>query len=67
MVQRVADSVSGKASVFEVDIDARQDIAQKYGIRSIPTLKIFKNGEVVETVRSADENTLRGRLLSYVD
>ena len=65
VVQRVADSVDGKATVFVVDIDKCPEVAQKYGIRNVPSLMIFKDGEVVETVNSADENTLRSRLLAH--
>ena len=67
MVRRVAKSVVGKASVYVVDVDEHPDIAQQYGVRGIPTLQVFKDGEMVETIRSADENTLRERLLAHVD
>lgn len=36
-------------SVGKLDVDAAQEIAIRYGVSSIPTILIFKNGEVVET------------------
>ncbi len=42
----VSHQVEGKAKVIKVDIDKNQEAAGKYGIMSVPTLMIFKNGEV---------------------
>ena len=36
--------------VVKVDVDQHEDIAFQYGIQSVPTLMVFKNGEVVETM-----------------
>jgi thioredoxin 1 len=51
MVGPVIDEVSaeyeGKAVVGKVDVDANQEFAAKYGVRNIPTVLIFQNGEVV--------------------
>jgi thioredoxin 1 len=38
----------GKAVVGKVDVDNNQQIAMQFGIRNIPTVLIFKNGEVVD-------------------
>ena len=47
IVDKVADEFQGKVKVGKVDIDDNQGIAQKYGIRGVPTLYVFKGGEVV--------------------
>ena len=51
MVGPVIDEISteydGKAVVGKVDVDANQEFAAKYGVRNIPTVLIFQNGEVV--------------------
>lgn len=51
MVGPVIDEVSteyeGKAVVGKVDVDANQQFAAKYGVRNIPTVLVFKNGEIV--------------------
>jgi thioredoxin 1 len=51
MVGPVIDEISteyeGKAVVGKVDVDVNQEFAAKYGVRNIPTVLIFQNGEVV--------------------
>ena len=48
-VAEVADTLVGTVKVCKMDVDSNQDIAVQYGVRSIPTLLIFKNGEVTAT------------------
>ena len=48
-VSEVADTVVGSVKVCMMDVDSNQEIAVQYGVRSIPTLLIFKNGEVSAT------------------
>jgi thioredoxin 1 len=50
IVEKVADEYDGKVKVAKVDIDKNMEIAEKYGVRSIPTLLFFKDGEVVENL-----------------
>ena len=45
-VEEVADAMVGSVKVCKMDVDSNQDLAVQYGVRSIPTLLIFKNGEV---------------------
>jgi thioredoxin 1 len=45
----LAEQFSGRIKVAKVDVDANKDVPGKYGIRGIPTLLIFKNGEVAAT------------------
>ena len=52
-VAEVADSVVGSVKVCKMDVDSNQEIAVEYGIRSIPTLLIYKNGEVAATQMGA--------------
>jgi thioredoxin 1 len=51
MVGPIIDEVSaeyeGKAVVGKVDVDANQEFAAKYGVRNIPTVLVFKDGEIV--------------------
>ena len=42
----VAAETAGKAAVYKLDIDQSPDIAQKYGVMSVPTLMVFENGQV---------------------
>ncbi len=48
IVDELADEYNGKAKVGKVDIDKAQDTAGKYGIMSVPTVLLFKGGEVVD-------------------
>jgi thioredoxin 1 len=47
VIDEVATEYDGKAIVGKVDVDANQEFAAKYGVRNIPTVLIFQNGEVV--------------------
>lgn len=49
-VDEVADNFVGKAKVGKLDTDANQKIAANYGISAIPTLILFHNGEVKNTL-----------------
>ena len=48
-VAEVAETLVGSVKVCKMDVDSNQEIALQYGVRSIPTLLIFKNGEVTAT------------------
>ena len=48
ILAEVAKAVAGKAKILKVNVDDNSELAGQYGIMSIPALKIFKNGEVVE-------------------
>ena len=47
-VEELSVDFEGKAIVAKVDVDANQEFAAKYGVRNIPTILIFKGGEVVD-------------------
>ena len=47
-VDQLAKEYKGKLKVGKLDVDAQQNVPQKYGIVSIPRLLIFKNGQVAE-------------------
>jgi len=50
ILDELASEYDGKVKVGKVNIDEQQPIATQYGIRAIPTLLIFKDGEVAEQV-----------------
>ena len=45
IVEKLADEFEGKLKVGKLDIDAAQDIAAKYKVRSVPTVIVFRGGE----------------------
>jgi thioredoxin 1 len=47
VIEEIAGEYEGKAIVGKVDVDANQEFAAKFGVRNIPTVLMFKNGEVV--------------------
>lgn len=49
VLEEVADAFEGKVKVCKLDVDANKEAAQKYGIRGIPTLMVFKDGEAQAT------------------
>jgi thioredoxin 1 len=53
MVEALAEQYKGKLKVGKMDVDHHQIVPQQYGIRSIPTLLIFKGGKVVGQVVGA--------------
>ena len=50
IIEEIANDYDGKVKVGKVDVDNNNQVAMKYGIRSIPTLLLFKDGEVVDQV-----------------
>lgn len=48
VVEELAGDYQGKAVIGKLDVDSNPNISAKYGIRSIPTLLVFKNGEIVD-------------------
>lgn len=53
VIEEIAREYNGKVKVGKVDVDQNQDTAMKYGIRSIPTLLIMKDGKVVNQIVGA--------------
>jgi thioredoxin 1 len=53
VVAELADEYKGRAKVAKLNTDEATDIASRYGIRSIPTLLFFKNGEMVQQLVGA--------------
>jgi thioredoxin 1 len=53
IVDELAKEYDGKLRIGKVDVDSNQHLAMKYGIRSIPTLLVFKGGKVVEEIKGA--------------
>ena len=50
VLDEVAGEMSDTATVYKVNVDENGDLAQQYGIRGIPTLIFFKNGEAAKTL-----------------
>jgi thioredoxin 1 len=67
MIEQIAADKQGKLKVAKVDVDHNQQIATKYGIRSIPTLLLFKNGQLVDQIIGAvPKSILETKLAKHI-
>ncbi len=64
ILEEVAVSHAGKVKIAKVDVDENREVAAKYGIRGIPTLLLFKNGELAAQKVGA---LTKSQLTSFVD
>lgn len=53
VVEELAKEYDGRLKVGKVDVDNNPEVSMKFGIRSIPTLLVFKGGQVVEQIIGA--------------
>ena len=68
LVDELAEELTGKLKVVKVNTDENQEVAIKYGIRSIPTLGIFKDGNMVDGVIGAvPKQTIKDKLLPHLN
>ena len=64
VIDEIAGEYNGKVKVGKVDVDQNQDTAMKYGVRSIPTLLIMKDGKVVNQIVGA---VPKGNIITMLD
>ena len=64
ILEEVASSMSEKLTVGKVDVDANQELAAQLNIMSIPTLVLFKDGEIVDQAIGA---LSKAQLLSFIE
>ena len=63
VIDELAGEFEGKANICKVNTDEQQDLAVKYGVRSIPTIIFMKNGEIVDQmVGAASKQALAEKL-----
>ena len=62
-LEEISDELAGKVVIAKINIDENPDAPGKYGVRGIPTMILFKNGEIADTkVGAAPKSTLKGWL-----
>ncbi len=67
IVDELAQQYVGKLKVVKLNTDENQEIAIKYGIRSIPTIGIFNNGQVVDGIIGAvPKHMLESKIKPYI-
>jgi thioredoxin 1 len=67
IVDEIAKEFEGRLRVFKLNTDENPNVASQYGIRSIPTLMVFKGGQKVDTVVGAvPKTTLSSTISKYL-
>lgn len=64
LLDDVAAEYAGKVKIVKINIDDNEQMPAKYGVRGIPTLMIFKGGDVAATKVGA---LAKGQLVSFID
>lgn len=63
ILEELAAELDGRLSIGKVNVDDNSDIAAQYGIRAIPTLLLFKGGQLADTyVGMMDKSTLKAKV-----
>jgi thioredoxin 1 len=67
MIEELAREFDGRAKITKMDVDNNPQVAMQFGIRSIPTLLFFKDGEVVDQlIGASSKKTLADKLEALV-
>ena len=67
ILKQVAGELAGKARIIKIDVDKNQEIANRYQVRGVPTLIIFKNGSILwRTSGVVDKRQLLSTLEKHV-
>jgi len=65
MLDQLADEISEQAKIVKLDVDQNKELATQYGVKSVPTLLIFKNGEVADRIVGAlPKDEMKARFLA---
>jgi thioredoxin 1 len=66
-VEEIATEVAGQAKVYKLDVDEQGEIASQFGVLSIPTLIVFKDGQEVERITGArPKEDLKSFLMKHI-
>lgn len=64
IIEELSGTYEGKALIGKVDVDSNPELSQQYGIRSIPTILILKDGEIVDKIVGAPS---KGALVDKIE
>lgn len=68
IIDELATEMEGKVTIGKLDVDQNKEASLKYGIRNIPTILFFRDGELVEKhTGSATKSMLEEKILSHVE
>ena len=63
-LEEIAEEMKAKVRVMKLDVDANQNMASQFGIRSIPTMILFKNGQAVDQIMG---KVPKGTLVDFIN
>jgi thioredoxin 1 len=67
VLEELATELDGQLKISKVDVDAEAGLASQYGITAIPTLLLFKNGQIVDQMRGAkSKRAIRDTIEPYL-
>lgn len=67
VIEQISDEYGGKLQICKVNVDDNQNLATRYGIMSIPSVLVFKNGEVVDKmVGSRPKSQIKEMIDKYI-
>lgn len=67
IVQELASELEGQATIATVNVDENAELASQFGIRSIPTLLLFKDGRLVDQLVGINQKSvLKGKILGLI-
>ena len=67
VIEQISDEYSGRLQICKVNVDDNQELAARYGIMSIPSVLVFKNGEVVDKmVGSRPKSQIKEMIDKYI-
>ncbi|MFP4976768.1 thioredoxin [Paenibacillus sp. CN-4] len=58
IVEELADELKGRATIAKVNVDEEPELAAQFGIRSIPTLLLFKDGQLADTMVGVNQKSV---------
>src|SRR5688572_33301606 len=66
-LEELAGELNGKLKICKVDVDDNQELSSQYGVRAIPTLLVFKGGQVVEQIVGlVSKSDLKNRVAKHL-
>ena len=65
LVEQVASNIGPEAKVAKINVDQNKSLGARFGIRGIPTMLVFKNGQVVDQIRP--DTNVEQKLLAHAD
>ncbi|MCF7792291.1 MAG: thioredoxin [Victivallales bacterium] len=66
IIEKIADKYSGKIKVIKVNVDKNRGLSNKYGIRGIPSVKIFKNKKLIKSITGYKKEKVYTEVLDEV-